>query len=294
MVGIKSFPANVLFLRMRGFAALGAAQQAARREKLGRTLAGLVPMFPDDARVVVEAPDGAAIVGLDDPVAVLEAARLAVLEPDLDIGLHHGPVRSRSRDASLLTGDGLETAQAITGLSEAHPMLASSEFRRALHAAAPHLGRALRTAGTFVDAREREHRLHAPDTTEPKPPTKRRSLLLGGAGIVAILCAGGVVRVVRARQAAASRPAVLRLDIRPGGELWVDGELKGQVPPLTQLAVAPGARRIEVRNGRMAPLRMDVQLQPGEEMVVRHVFIARQAPRKVPSLLERLKFWGNG
>jgi hypothetical protein len=289
MVRPNPFPASVLFVRMRGYAALNAAQQAARREKLGRTLAGLVPMYPDDARVVVQAPDGAAIVGLDDPLLALEAARLAALEPDLDIGLHHGHVRSRSRDASLLTGDGLETAQAITGLSDAHPLLATSEFRRALHAAAPHLGRALRTAGKFVDANEREHRLHAPDLAEPEPP-KRRHLLLGAAAIAAILGAGVVGRVVRKR-ADAARPAVLRLDIRPGGEVWVNGELKGQVPPLRELSVAPGAHVIEVRSGRMAPLRMEVQLKPGQVFDIKHVFIARQTPRRVPSLLERLKFW---
>ncbi|TWO73417.1 hypothetical protein FN976_00805 [Caenimonas sedimenti] len=293
MVRPNPFPANVLFLRMRGFAALDATQQAARRARLTRTLAGLVPLYPEDARVVVQAPDGAAIVGLDDPVQALEAARLAALEPELDIGLHHGLVRTRKRDAAQLTGEGLETAQAITGLSPEHPLLATSEFRRALHAAAPHLGRALRTAGKFMDAQEREQRLHAPEAAEPEPPADRRQLLLGSAAIVAILCAGAVARAVRLRDEAARRPAVLRLDIRPGGEIWVDGELKGQVPPLTRLAVPPGPHVIEVRLGKMTPLRMDVQLKPGEEIDVKHIFIARQPPRRVPSLLERFKFWGS-
>lgn len=195
------FPANVLYLRIRGFAALDAPRQAAGRAMLARTLTGLVALYPDDARVVVQAPDGAAIVGLDDPVVALEAARLATLEPQLEAGLHHGPVRTRSGSAAQLTGEGLETAQAITGLSAEHPLLATSEFRRALHAAAPHLGRALRTAGNFVDAQAREQRLHAPDTTEPGGPD-RRQLLLGGAAIAAILCAGGLVRAARRRRAA--------------------------------------------------------------------------------------------
>lgn len=194
-----SIPAYVLYLRMRGFAALDPTGQKARRARLGKTLARLVPLWPGDGRIVVRAPDGAAIIGLDDPVVALEAARLAALDPDVDVGLHHGPVRTRSRDASQLVGDGLETAQAITGLSNEHPLLATSEFRRALHAAAPHLGRALRTAGHFIDAREREQRLHAPDATPPEEPpaSPNRRLLLGAAGVAAILGAGVLLRVLR-------------------------------------------------------------------------------------------------
>jgi hypothetical protein len=194
-----STPANVLYLRIRGYGALDAAGQKARRARLGRTLIGLVRLWPEDGRIVVRAPDGAAIVGLDDPAIALEAARQAVLDPDLDVGLHHGPVRTRSRDASQLVGEGLETAQAITGISTDHPFLATSDFRRALQASAPHLGRALRTAGHFVDARAREQRLHAPDTSppEPPPPSRRRQLMLGGAGLAAVLAAGILVRVLR-------------------------------------------------------------------------------------------------
>jgi len=52
--------------------------------------------------------------------------------------------------------------------------------------------------------------------------------------------------------------------------------------------IPPGAHSIEVLNGCFKPLRMEVQLQPGEEMELKHVF--GEPPHK-PGLLQRFKFW---
>ena len=46
----------------------------------------------------------------------------------------------------------------------------------------------------------------------------------------------------------------------------------------------PGVHAIEVRSGRFPPLRLEVELQPAEELQLRHVFAAPPAPpRRTPS-----------
>ena len=49
---------------------------------------------------------------------------------------------------------------------------------------------------------------------------------------------------------------------------------------MLDLKLPPGPHSIEVRSGRFQPLRLEVQLQPGEEMQLRHVFAAPTAPRR--------------
>ena len=61
----------------------------------------------------------------------------------------------------------------------------------------------------------------------------------------------------------------------------------------------PGAHTIEVRSGRLPPLRLDVRLEPGEQMQLKHEFATPPAPpppRRVrpkeperPDLIEQLK-----
>jgi hypothetical protein len=89
------------------------------------------------------------------------------------------------------------------------------------------------------------------------------------------------------------------LDIAPSGEVFVDGQSRGSAPPLARLEVPPGPHTIEVRNPRARPFQLEVQLKPGQQMEIRHVFPApppRRAPapprQKQPSgPLGRFKFW---
>lgn len=123
---------------------------------------------------------------------------------------------------------------------------------------------------------------------------RRRTVLLSG-GLLAVLAAGWGARMARQAYEAAHRPAVLLLDIRPAGEIFVDGERKGSVPPLVRLSVPPGPHTIEVRNGRFRPLRVELNLQPGEERVLKHAFVAprrsQQPPPPAPGPFDRFKFW---
>lgn len=250
--------ASVLFLRLHGLAAQPQAEQQRLRDQLlaaGRTAAAA---WPDDARVVLDAAEGLAIVGLGDPGLAMQAARRAA-GPALAIGLHQGEVAASQDDqGARLQGEGLAGAALAAGRAAAGAIESTRAFEDALAAS----------------------RSQA-----------RRRWLLGATALAGIVGVGAVVRLVRNQLEAARRPAVLVLDIRPSGEVLVDGELKGTSPPLTRLPLAPGPHSIEIRHGRSRPLKLDVQLQPGEEMQVRHQFASPSPPRARPGLLDRLRSW---
>jgi len=82
-------------------------------------------------------------------------------------------------------------------------------------------------------------------------------------------------------------PAVITLDIKPMGEVTVDGVMKGKTPPLTELELKAGKHMIVVRNGNHAPLESEINLAPGERVTLTHRFgggqqrrIERQAQRE--------------
>jgi hypothetical protein len=298
-------PASVLFLRLRAFHGQPVAEQARRREQLLAAARQAVAPWSADQRVVLEAPDGLAIVGRGDPALALEAARQAAAackDADVAMGLHYGPVKAES-DAmagARLAGEGLETAAAVAAFADKHPLLASLPFRQALAARWPQRAQALRPAGEFVDDRMRSQTLYA---FEPAAARKRAlwRTLLGAAGVLVVLGAGYAGREWRLELEAAQRPAVIALDIRPQGEVYVDGELKGTTPPLARLSIPAGPHTIELRNGRFKPVTMDVQLQPGEELQLKHVWVApavapaprRASPPQSPQAraVDRVKSW---
>jgi len=295
--------ASVLFLRMHAFAHAEAPERASRRAQLQAVLEAALPAWDASRRVVLEAPDGLAVVGDIDPAAALAAAQLAAdhgADGSLGIALHHGPVRviADNEGDTRVVGDGIDTAAALAGFNTGHPVVVSQPFRAALAARAPRLAQDLHPAGERVDERLRPHALFVFDPAPARTAGhRRRAIAL--AGVCVLLAAGWSVRVARERYAEAHRPATLVLDIRPSGEVFVDGVHKGTAPALARLSLPPGPHTIEVRNGRFKPVHMEVQLQPGQEMQVKHAFVAPpvrrarpQAPRREhPGLLDRFKFW---
>jgi hypothetical protein len=302
-------PASVLFLRMRGWAGDLPSERARRRARLAEALRAALAAWAADRRIVLDAPDGLAVVGEGDPATALKAARLVAQnagDADLGIGLHHGPVRASGatpQDARL-QGDGIDTAAALAGFAGTHPVVASQSFRDALSAQSPRAAEALRAAGEVLDERLRSHTLFVFD---PQPARQRalRRNLFGILGLLVLLSAGLAGREARERYEEAHRPAVLVLDIQPAGEVFVDGEAKGSSPPLVRLSVPPGPHAIEVRSGRLPPLVTEVQLQPGEQMELKHVFVAPQPARKprpqaphqptpgerLDHLIQKYRFW---
>lgn len=249
--------ASVLFLRLSNLAAQPLPEQERRRQQLLAAARSAAACWPDDARVVLDAADGFAIVGRGDPRLALQAAQRAT-DPALAIGLHQGEVEASQDEAqgTHLHGEALATAAALADRAAAGAIERSPAFDQAVAVA--------------------------------KSQGQRRGML-GAAALAGIVGVGGLVRLVRGAIEAA-RPAVIVLDIRPAGEVLVDGELKGTSPPLIRLSLAPGAHSIEIRHGRFKPLKIDVHLQPGEEMQLRHVFASGGGSRR-PGLIDRLKSW---
>lgn len=292
---------SVLSLRIRGHAD-DAAQQAGRRERLLATAKKALAAWDPARRVALEAPDGLAFVGTVPPSVALRAAGIAAREAgdgSLGIGLHHGSVRVvDDAQGTRVRGEGLELASALAGFSGTHAIVASQAFRDALAATAPRAAGDLRGAGEFVDGQLRKHPIFLFDAQAVAGRSVRRQVVATG-GLLLLLGAGWTARTVRERREAARRPGIVHLEIRPAGEVFVDGQSFGATPPVTQLKLPPGPHSIEVRSGRFPPLRLDVQLQPGEEMQLRHEFAAPPVARRVrpkerekerdPTLIEQLK-----
>jgi len=293
-------PASVLFLRLRGWGDDLPSEQSRRRTELAATLRAALAAWAEDRRVVLEAADGLAVVAEADPAAALKAARLAAQnskDSGLGIGLHHGPVRATGESLAevRVQGEGVETAAALAGFSAEHPLVASQAFRDALAVSSPKQADSLREAGEVLDERLRAHTLFVHD---PLPARRRavRRTITGLLGLALVLTAGMAGRQARERYEEAHRPAMLILDIRPSGEVFVDGESRGSAPPIVRLSLPPGVHLVEVRNAKAPPLRTEVQLQPGELMELKHVFPpppppgrkARPATPKASSAGERL------
>lgn len=68
------------------------------------------------------------------------------------------------------------------------------------------------------------------------------------------------------------KPALLKLAVSPWAEVWVDGTKRAVTPPVMTLPLAPGARRIELRNpgGETVVRRLDAR--PGQTLELSHRF----------------------
>lgn len=297
--GHAPVPASILSLRMRGSGG-SARQQQARHERLLKIARKALAGWPDDRRVVLEAPEGLAFVGDIAPSVALRAADIAARDgagAPLGIALHHGPVQVvREGGATRVTGEGIETATALAAFTSTQGIVTSQSFRDRISAASPGAAQDLRPAGEMVDAQLRKHPIFVFDAGAARGRSTRRNML-AGSGLVLLLGAGLGARVAREQYEAARRPAILHLDIKPAGEIFIDGKRHGTTPPLREVQVPPGVHTIEVRSGRFPPLRLEVELQPAEELQLRHVFAAPPAPPRrtrprredPPALIEQLK-----
>jgi len=313
--------------------------QGGSEEALRAVAEAAAARWPRKRRVVLQSAEGLAIVGAAAPSVALAAARRAAGHPQaraLALALHHGPLRVLGRvvpapagsraprpvtpaqagaaasageacvEASAgearVDGEGLTTAAVLAGLAGPR-MIVSGAFRAALAAEAPRLAQDLRPAPELSGPGGGA--LFRDDAQGARQRGQRRTLVAAG-GLLALLGAGWGGREIRQRYEAANRPAVIALEIRPAGEVFVDGVSQGMSPPLTRLPVAPGPHSIEIRSPRAKPLRLEVMLKPGQELPLQHVFAPpppapRRAPapkararpegRPEPGPFERFKFW---
>jgi len=70
----------------------------------------------------------------------------------------------------------------------------------------------------------------------------------------------------------ASINAPVSLDIRPWGEVFVDGKATGVAPPLTQIELSGGHHHIEVRHANAQPWQTDIDVQASTPIRIDHQF----------------------
>lgn len=260
--------ASVIFARITEFVRRPVAEQARLRAQLEAALAVSLDEFPAGSRIVLDAPDGVAVVVLDDPAGALEIAqrcsRVTAAGVPVAIAINHGAVRPAPDDEGLqgLIGDAIGTAAAIAHYAGAGRLFVSRTFRDALAAAAPHRAVSLRPAGVFTDANVRTHEVLSPD---PTVPGRRRKVLAAVGAIVMIGFAATAVmfREDIRREVYADHPGVLAFDIYPDGDVFVDGVPRGKSPPLAELRLDPGRHIVEVRKKGYPAYRYEVELRPG-------------------------------
>jgi hypothetical protein len=268
--------ASVLYLRLGDIASKPVVEQARMRAQLEAVVATGLSVLPEGDRIVLDAPDGIALVVLDNALGALKAAErcldAAAVLP-LSIGAGHGAVACVSGSGSVrdLLGDGLRSAAVAAGFAPPARLLATKAFREAVSQQEPVRQADLVPAGTFADASVRTHELFAMDGLARR--RRRGRLVLGGAAAVAVLLVAGFVGRLAYRQEGPFAPdAVVALAVSPGGEVFLDGVPQGPSPPLASVAMRPGAHVLEIRRGDNPPLRRELTLKPGERVDVAHVF----------------------
>jgi class 3 adenylate cyclase len=265
--------ASVLSLSLKDFSRQPVLEQAKQKAQLEAAVASAIqPLRPRD-RIVLDAPEGLAVAllaGPEDALRVAKRAQAAAGELPVCMALNHGPVKLVANPAGgqEILGDGIAAAVALANLATRGRLMVSRAFRDALTAIAPERSSDLAPLGAFTDSSVRTHELF---TLDPRAASlrRRRFLAYGTLAVVALVGVGIGARMARE---AANRPAILLFEITPQGDIYVDGELHGKSPPLSNLEVAPGTRMIEVRNGRNPPLRLELRLRPTEEVKVAHAF----------------------
>ncbi|WP_175176062.1 serine/threonine protein kinase [Achromobacter pestifer] len=67
-------------------------------------------------------------------------------------------------------------------------------------------------------------------------------------------------------------PVTVRLDIRPWGEVWINGIARGISPPVKELRLIPGKYQVVLRNADLPPYRGTLEIKAGKAAVISHVF----------------------
>lgn len=286
--------ASVVYVRIAEFTRRPVAEQARLRAQLEAGLAVALADSPARSRIVLDAPDGMAVAVLRDPVAALNIAeRCAAVSTagvSLAIAVNHGAIRLAADDTGRtgLIGDAIGSAAAIAGYTDTFGVTVSRSFRDALAEADPARANCLRRAGVFTDSQVRPHELLTPDRSAMVG--RRRMLLVFGVLItIALVAAAAVFRDSLRREFFAGQPAAIAFDLKPDGEVFLNGVYKGKSPPLSELRVDAGTHAIEVRKARQPAYKTELELAAGETFTVRHAFGPAEESGFFGRLLDSLK-----
>ncbi|MGH8640874.1 MAG: hypothetical protein ACRET6_04135, partial [Burkholderiales bacterium] len=192
---------SVVVMRIAEFIRKPVAEQVRLQQRLDALVTFAIRPLPVGARVVLDAPEGVAIVVLGGPGVALELAKRAQFVAEglrLYIGVNHGPVMSAldSLRGPGLVGDGLTAAVTLSNAAKPGRFVASRAFREALKTSEPRRVEELGPAGTYTDAQLRAHELFALDW-RPGFVRRLRLLALGILTVAAIVTAGFAARFTR-------------------------------------------------------------------------------------------------
>lgn len=280
--------ASVAFLRIPDFAQLPVADQAGLKEQLEKVVAAALPVLRANEWMVLEGTEGLAVVVLANPRGALRFAWRASADRDVApaIGLAHGPVRVAQGHPPMLYGDALLAAEGAARSTSAGGVSASRDFRDALARSHPGMRRLLARVGSAVDDQGRAYEIFRADRGTC---VRRRRIFLAAASLIAIgiVSAGLAIRANRPPPppppapppAPEPLPGAVTFEIKPEGEVFIDGAFKGKSPPLKKIQLPSGDHTIEVRNGNFKPLTVELTVGPGEELAVQHAFVAPTAPK---------------
>lgn len=279
--------ANVAYFRIPEFDTRTVAQQASEKEGLEARLREAIVGLPAAERVVLDADEGAALIMFGEPERALEVTQAVHRKAPVHAGLNYGPLAltSRGNDARVF-GDGLVGAAAAARFATPEHLLLSQDFAKALEATAPDRAAELDTAGEFTDTRVRLHAFYTPNEAK-KRAARRKVIITALGGVAAILFTGVLAR--EALQRFFPPPlATVKLLVKPSAEIYVDGVVKGRTPPLTEIQVTGGKHIVELRSQGFAPLKMSIDVQPGEQVTISYNFTGKPKPSFWRDLKRRL------
>lgn len=285
--------ASVAYLRIDGFAHQAVAEQVKLKARFEGMLEAALRSLKPHERIVLDAPEGAAVVVLANPRGALRFAWAIASDRDLPIalGLAHGAVRVAQGTPAAIYGDALAAAEAISRSTSSGGASASREFRDALADSAPGLARQLSRAGSAVDAQDRALEMFRADSESCARNGRR--FFAGAGGVAAVIVALGIgarfgadrpesapaaiaPKPIAPKPIVRARPATITFDIRPEGDIYVNGTLKGKSPPLRQIQLPAGKHQVEIRSGKHKPLTTELVVAEGEELAVQHSFVSGQ------------------
>ena len=271
--------ASVAFLRIARFESLSVVEQAAQKARLEDSVRDALAHVQDSSRAVLDADDGLAVILFDSPVRALDfTLDLRKLTGDLPVqaGLNYGPLALTGGEARVY-GDGLAEAATAARSAGADRPLATEGCTRALEAAAPERAAELVHAGEFTDTRVRVHTFYTPDP-ERRAVRRRKLAVFAIGGTVLIMLIGVIGRDIY-QPLFRSRPAVVKLEVKPRGEVFIDGNSVGKVPQISQVEVAPGKHKLVVRNAPAKPYEVNLDLAPGQRITLTHTFPPPPPPK---------------
>ncbi len=280
--------ANVAVLRIPGFASRGVADQAGAKEKLERAAKEALSGVAADERVVLDSDDGLALLLFGDPARALQVAQAVSVASSgaVQAGVNHGPLAltSRGTDARVF-GDGLTAAFAAARFASPGQVLVTRDFAQMLGRRNPASAAELTSAGDFTDTRVRQHTFFTPDPRRGAMH-RRRMVMYGVGGVIGILLLGIAGREAKVRLIPPA-PAVITFQVKPRGEVIVDGMVRGRIPALTQLELPPGKHVLRIHNAGSPAFEVTLDLKPAERRTITHTFVA---PRKAPEP-PKPEFW---